>query len=121
MRVEEIECARSNRRGSLHSTVRSLHAYCVRGSLCADCVRGSLRADCVRRIQQPWYTTDFTFVAASNETTIRFTSNEWHTNAFGPAIDGVSVVQLPEPTSVAALFGFGAMGLLLAARRKFAK
>ncbi len=67
-------------------------------------------------VQQPWFTTSFNFTATSNETTIRFASGEWHTNAFGPAIDGVSVVAItPEPSSVV-LWGLGAIGLFVAAR-----
>jgi choice-of-anchor C domain-containing protein len=62
-----------------------------------------------------WTLETFFFIADSSSTTLTFASLEG--NPYGPALDNVSVQDVPEPGSVAVL-GLGLLGLGVMARRR---
>ncbi len=65
-------------------------------------------------------TYQFTTAAAQTTATLTFTSTTPFANAYGTALDGVSVTPAPEPAQVFSLGlgGLGLVGLMLTARRR---
>jgi len=58
-----------------------------------------------------WTAQSFSFLAGGPSTTITFTTNGTAQNVFGPALDNVSAVAVPEPAAWAMMLaGFGLVG-----------